>query len=212
MAEPDPLRPMRDMDCETLASEITSASGSVDYEKPGTLKERTRKWFKKQLEKTPILMLFVGLCTIVITATGLGFTIAGYLLTKHGNQPELASAGSRIDLREPTKSVLLEFTNIGKRPAQRVLAILFGVDKDRDWNRKHKLAKASKQGPGKDILPLHPADVAIPFAGPTPDLFLACVSYYDKSNSPLRQAFLLTLGSVEGTLDELETPEAEVCN
>jgi hypothetical protein len=211
MAEPDPLRPMRDMDCETLASEITSASGSVDYEKPGTLKERTRKWFKQQLEKTSILMLFVGLCTIVITATGLGFTIAGYILQKHGSQPELASAGSRVDLRDP-KSVLLEFTNIGKRPARRVFATFFGVNKDRNWNDKQKLGEASKQGIGKDIVPGRSADVSIPFSGQTPDLFLACVIYYDEDNRLLRQAFLVTRGPVEGTLDELETPNAEVCN
>jgi hypothetical protein len=54
-------------------------------------------------------MLFVGLCTIVITATGLGFTIAGYILQKHGSQPELASAGSRVDLRDPTQDLQPRF-------------------------------------------------------------------------------------------------------
>ena len=92
------------------------------------------------------------------TETGLTFTILGYSLQKHGNQPELASAGARLDLSEP-KSVLLEFTNIGRSPARRVSATLFGVDKEKDRNHKLKLGEASKQEPGKDILPGRPADI-----------------------------------------------------
>ena len=93
------------------------------------MKEKIRGWFKQQLGKN--VLARSKYIHNRFTATGLTFTILGYSLQKHGNQPELASEGARLDLSEP-KSVLLEFTNIGKRPARRVSAALFGVDKEKD--------------------------------------------------------------------------------
>jgi hypothetical protein len=183
---------------------------------PTLIRQRVfRNWFIQQWEKTPILMLGVGLCTIAITATGLGFTIAGYLLQRHANQAELASAGPWAELRADPKFVVLGFTNIGKKPARRVLATLFGVDKNKDWTRKQKLGEGAIVGAGTNIVPGYNGQAKITFRGQTPDLFLACVTYYDDSNNPMQPAFLLNVEAVKasggGVLDELETPNAEAC-
>jgi hypothetical protein len=171
--------------------------------------QRFRQWFTQQREKTPMLMLSVGLCTLAVAATGLAFTIAGYLLQRHANQPELASAGPSADFHNDPKSVSLEFTNIGKKPARRGVATLFGVDKDKDWAHKQQLGEAAIVGAGTNVVPGYHGSAKLTFSGKIPDLFLACVTYYDDSNNLLRQAFLLAPG--REFLDELEPPSAKVC-
>ena len=98
--------------------------------------EKVREWIKEQYQKTPILMLAVGMCTLIVAATGLGFTIAAYKLQIHAGEPMLVLAGPSIDLRSERKSVSLGFSNIGKNPARRGVSILFGVAKDGDWAHK----------------------------------------------------------------------------
>jgi DNA invertase Pin-like site-specific DNA recombinase len=152
---------------------------------------RFKEWFTLQLEKTSMLMLCIGLCTIAITATSLIFTISGYRLQTRANQPDLATAGPRADLRSESRAVELEFTNIGKKTARHGSATLFGVGTDKIWPHKRKLGEAPISGAGTNVVPGWNGHAQIIFRGEIPDLFLACVVYYDDTNHIVQQAFLL---------------------
>jgi hypothetical protein len=157
-----------------------------------------------------IIKDLLWLSILALIAGGVGYV--ANLRFGNTNNPDLVAAGPRIDLNAALKLVFLDLHNIGKKPARRGRATLFGLNEDRTSRRK--LAEADILGAGTNVLPGYNGHADLRIDTELPDLFLACIIYHDDDNNTLQKAFLFRLGTIksnEASLDELEPPDAKAC-
>jgi hypothetical protein len=155
-----------------------------------------------------IIRGLIWLSVIALIVGGLGYIAK----LSFKNDPNLVSAGPRINFNAVRKSVFLDFHNSGPTPARRGRAKLFGLNEVRTSRRE--LAEGPIVGAGTNVIAGYNGHADLQFEGELPDLFLACVTYYDDDNNLLRKPFLFRLGTIksnEAPLDELQPPDADAC-
>jgi hypothetical protein len=108
----------------------------------------------------------------------------------------------------------LGFRNIGKQPAKRITGTLFSFSEAH--MRGQRLADHENPWAGNfnSILPEFNGNLTFNIEGQVPDLFLACLKYFDDKTS-LQQAFVYRLRGRDprSVADEIEQPDyREVCN
>jgi hypothetical protein len=164
---------------------------------------------KTQWQRTSLFVLIVVVFSAVIA-------FRNYQLQLKSSEPQLVSAGPAVTLVHPVL-VYLDLRNIGKRPAQRIAGTLFSFSEAHTRGQKlADQANADQDLPNADhILPEFNGTLTFKIEGEAPDLFLACLKYFD-GKTPLQQAFVYRLERRDippSVVDEIETPDyGEVCN
>jgi hypothetical protein len=166
-----------------------------------------RDFFKTQWQRTSLFVLAVVVFSAVIA-------FWNYRLQLKSSEPQLASAGSVVSLSHPIY-VELYFSNIGKRPTKQGTVSLFPFNQAHTRGQKLvEKAIAAMAGGSNFVLPQSAGKVIFDVEGEAPDLFLACLIYFD-GKTRLRQAFVYRLGGRASipTLYQIEQPDyGEVCN
>jgi hypothetical protein len=166
-----------------------------------------KKWLILQYQRTSVAVLIVALLTLTVSFCSYRFQI-------NSNRPEFASVEPAIGLLAQPKPAVFDWLNIGKKSARQGSVTLFLVNQD--WKRRYKVGDAPIISIGKNVLPNASVHTEFRVDGELLDLFLACVTYYDESETLYPQAFLFRLGTGKHRepftpLDELAPPNYEVC-
>jgi hypothetical protein len=140
---------------------------------------------KEHWKKTSLFVLAAALASALIS-------FLNYRLQLKSNEPQLASTGSVVALRAHPISVQLNFMNIGKRPAKGAIVTLFSVNEAHTRGPKLGEKAIAETGAANVVIPQYGGNVTFDVEGEAPDLFLACVIYFD-DKTRLQQAFVYRL-------------------
>jgi hypothetical protein len=167
-----------------------------------------RDFFKTQWQRTSLFVL-----AVVVFSAAIAFL--NYRLQLKSSEPQLASAGAGLGLKGHPISVSLNFRNIGKRPAREGTVTLFSFNEAHTRGQKLGEEKMLVAGGLNVLLPGYDANATFKFEGEVPELFLACLIYFD-DKTRLQQAFVYRIERRDisvGILNEIEQPDyGEVCN